>query len=47
LTSKKIAADYGLLVWILVATPIFSSLASIPPALSAVLQDPAIVLCKE
>lgn len=44
LTADAIRPEYGLLFWSLMIAPIFSAVASIIPALFAVIQDPSITL---
>ncbi len=47
LTAKNLKPDYTLLVWSLVAAPLFSAVASFIPVMHAVAADPADTLRKE
>jgi putative ABC transport system permease protein len=46
-TSAKIQPMYGLLAVTLLGTPLLCAIASYVPAMLAVTQDPAVVLCRE
>ena len=47
ITAKAIKPVYNLLIWSLIAAPVFAAISSFIPAMIAVTQDPAITLRDE
>jgi hypothetical protein len=46
-TARAIKPEYKILLWVMIAAPLFTSIASFIPTITAVVRDPALSLREE